>query len=237
MKIKILSWNIWKGQHLEKVINLLEKTKADVLGLQEIKVQGNENLAEIIAKRLGYEFIYCKAYTTDRHVPTYDLGNAILSKFPIQNHQCILLSGIEHYKKEEGSKTEPRGAAIAEINIGGRIIKFISTHLAFSIECKPVEIRDIQLDNLLKVIDDKNSVLMGDFNSVPESDVVAKLSKRIKNTDPKMKKLSWVNYRESEKRKYRIDYIFTTPDLKTEHFQILETDASDHYPLTLDLEA
>ncbi|MBI2600655.1 endonuclease/exonuclease/phosphatase family protein [Candidatus Daviesbacteria bacterium] len=236
MKLKVLSWNIWKGQHLDKIIEVLEKESADIIGLQEIKVQDGTNIAEIIAEKLGYDFVYCKAYTTDRHTPPYDLGNAVLSKFSITENECILLSTLEDYKKEEAAMTEPRGACIAKININGGEITFISTHLAFSLECKPVAIREIQLNTLLKVIDKKNTVLMGDFNSVPESDVVRKLSEKLINTDPEMKELSWINYRDPNKTKYRIDYIFTTPDLKAENFQIVETDASDHYPLLIDLE-
>lgn len=233
MKVKVISWNIWKGKFLNQVIKTLKELDAEVVGLQEvIEKEGGErkiNTAQTIAQKLGYQYIYCKAFTTDRHTPTYDLGNAVLSRFPIKKHQCHSLSGLILYQND--SVTEPRGAAEAKIEIAGREIKFISAHLAFSQKLEPVEIRKIQLENLLKIIDPSNTVLMGDFNSLPDSEEIKKLAQVLVNTDPNPLSPTWTNFRDPDQPQYRIDYIFTSNDLKTQNFQIINSSASDHYPI------
>jgi len=231
--MKLLTWNIWKGRHLDGVIDLLKKESPDIIALQEIKEIDGKNQARIIAETLGYEYIYCKSFRTDRHTPLYDLGNAVLSKFPITSTACHFLSKMDKY--ENSSKTEPRTAVEVNISYKGRSLRVIATHLGYSDNFGDSEIRMYQLDNLLKIIGDKECVLLGDFNSLPNSRVVSQLEEKLQNVDQDITEMSYTNMKDPEKKQYRIDYIFLDKSIPFQNFRIIKTDASDHNTLSIEI--
>lgn len=243
MRVKIISWNIWKGKNLNGVIEFLAKEKADIVGLQEVteKESGTKkiNLASEIAKKLGYKFIYCKAFTTDRHVPVFDIGNAILSKFEPKNSKCIFLSDINDYRGD--SQTEPRGAVKTEFNIDNKNLTVLNVHLSYSDKLRSSDLRMKQTDRLIKLVKDQNTILLGDFNACPESPEVKQISKVIRNADKGSSLSTWsvypVNYKgfKVDGLKYRIDHIFVSDNIKIEKFSVGSSKASDHLPLIAEM--
>ncbi len=230
-----MSWNIWKGKHLDQVIELLRKEGADVVGLQEV-IQSPSilNQAKVIAQSLNYQFFYCPTFTTDRHDPIFDIGNAFLAKMPIEEPTCRLLSNLDTYQKD--AATEPRGIVKASLQIGEYRINFITTHLAYSKELEDSTIRMSQLNKLLPLLGEEKLVLMGDFNSLPDSEIIKTLEQKLINVDPDPIQDSWTDYQDPSNPTYRIDYIFTSKDLKVLNFRMLESNASDHKPLIIELE-
>lgn len=239
MKIKLLSWNIWHGKYLKEVIEFLKKADADIIALQEVvetEEPKKENQAEIIAQALGYNFVFFKAFTTERHHPSYSQGNAILTKFKIKESKGVFLSDLSHYRGN--AETEPRIALETHLEIAGEKLQVINTHLAYSHELKPSEMRHRQLNKLLTLIDKEKAVLMGDFNSTPETEVIKKVEEVLVNADPKSNQPTWSVF-ENEYHgfkvkglEYRIDYIFVSPDISVETFKIEDTKASDHLPVS-----
>lgn len=229
-----MTWNIWGGKHLDRVVDLIKQENPDVIGLQEVKVIDGENHAEIIAEKLGYHNIYCQSFTTDRHTPPYTLGNAILSKQPILNPHCHFLSSIDQY--EGSAKTEPRTLVEAEIPFEDNLLTFFTTHMAYSDNFTESEMRDYQLEKLLKVIENKTCILMGDFNSLPNSRTVNQIEKQLVNTDREKTEISYIDQKLPDHPEYRIDYIFADKKIRTANFRIIETQASDHRPLVVELE-
>jgi endonuclease/exonuclease/phosphatase family metal-dependent hydrolase len=244
MKIKILSWNIWRGKYLNKAVDLLQQNSPDIICLQEIVEKDvdnkRENLAGIIAKKLKYNFVYCRAFTTDRHEIVYDLGNAILSKHQILDSTCFELSGLKDYLKN--SETEPRGAIKAIFQFGSRKINVITTHLAYSHELLPSKLRDKQVTKLLKIIEKENTVLTGDFNAEIKNPEIKKLKGKIINANNGKSMPTWsvspTNYKGFEIRglKYQIDHIFVSKDITIKQFKVIKTKASDHLPVMAVLE-
>ena len=235
MILKVLSWNSWAGKNLEKATAFLSKTDADIIGLQEVLERDKQNNAEDIAKKLGLNYFYCQAFTDDRHnVPTYHLGNAILTKFTIEKSFCNELSSLELYQKT--SETEPRTAAEVDLSVNGKSLNFFSAHLAHSPRLRPSKMRDIQLNNLLKHLPNQLTILMGDFNSLPDSEVIKKLEEKLINTDKDSSGTTAVDDDEHGKFNFRKDYIFVSPDITVKSFKILDSDASDHLPILAEIE-
>lgn len=229
MIIKVLSWNIWRGKNLDKVIKLLSELDAHIISLQEVAVINGQIQAEEIARKLNLNWFFCKTFSDDRHdSPKYDLGNAILSKFKISKEVCHLLSGLDLYKKDSG--TEPRGAVEIELTVDGKKLTIINTHLAYSKNHRSSKIRDIQLNNLLsnQTIQQSNHlILMGDFNSLPESEEIKKVERVLVNADKNPTQPTW--------KGKRIDYIFVSPNIKVKSFKVLKSDASDHFPILAEI--
>ncbi len=230
----IVTWNIWGGKNLEEVKEFLQKQKPDVIGLQEVKTLNGVNHAEYLAQQLGYHVSYCKSFTTDRHTPVYDLGNAILTKDKPLSSVCHELSSLEDYKGS--SVTEPRTAVEVTIPYHNSRLTIFSTHLGYSEKFGESDLRDRQTGKLVQLIQDReNVILMGDFNSVPTSRVIATFSSLLINTDSELTQSSFTDLKDPDKTTYRIDYIFTSRNIPSRNFLIHSSEASDHLPLSIEI--
>lgn len=156
------------------------------------------------------------------------MGNAILSKYRIGRMKIHRLS-------DENA----RFAVEADIKVGSHNLHVYSTHLKHTHQ-KPSELQNAQAKNLLKIMPKKNAVLMGDFNATPESKCVTIMSKGMRNTDTQFKP-TWSVYPEGcpvchpKRLNTRLDYIFTTKDLKTDSFAVHHSGGADHLPISVHL--
>lgn len=239
MKLKILSWNIWCGTYLDEVIKFLKTVDADIIALQEVTEDTRGNISELIAKELGYKYVY----TIDADMPykylpgyksdderTIKMGNAILSKYEI-------ISSKEHQLVENQKRTTIE----ANIKIGDIIINVFSIHLRHTHQ-KQLDLQDLQADNLLMLLPFKNTIVMGDFNSLPESSVIKKINESLQNTEIEFNTPTWSVYREGcaecliDKVIYKLDYIFTSKDIKSNSFKVYDSRGSDHLPISVIIE-
>ncbi len=237
--MKLISWNIWGGRNFAQVLAFLSQQNADIIALQEVReLEENGkriNIAQEVANRLGYEYIYCKAFTTERHTPSYDLGNAILTKNKIKNGRCHFLSTPEMY--QGSSVTEPRTAVQVEIEYNQKIYNILCTQLGYSKRSVESDMRNYQFQQLEKIIRENGTILMGDFNALPNSEIVKKLNHTLKNTDTDLQHPTITELKEPGQPQYRIDYIFTSSDIVAKNFQIYSNiTASDHFPLSVEIE-
>lgn len=218
--LRVLSWNIWGGKNLDEIIECLKEANADIIALQEVlqDVNGNNNGAKTIAEALGYHWVFGRTRTLDPDVSHLlkehgiqtdkEWGNAVLSKWPISDHEVLFLS-------EKNQRT----AVLAKINIYNTEISVFSTHLVHA--AHPTEVRIAQAEYLLKNIPKAKAIIGGDFNDTPESETIVKMETAMKRGEDTT----------STNDSRKIDYIFTTGD-----FEILEEGsiaslASDHLPI------
>ena len=121
--IKLLTWNLWwKFESYKErealILSELQEIAADILCLQEVWEEEDESQAKIIADKLGYNYIYGKSFEFDGVA----FGNAIISKYPIQNHQIIMF-------KADPKKDEKKLFIHAELLYKNSIITVSYTHL------------------------------------------------------------------------------------------------------------
>lgn len=239
MKLKILSWNIWCGTYLDEVIKFLKIADSDIVALQEVAEDNRGNISEIIAKELGYKYVY----TTDIDMPlkylpgykedderTIKMGNAILSKYEI-------VSNKEHKLVDNKDRT----VIEANIKIEDKILNVFSIHLRHTHQ-KQLDIQDLQAENLLKFLPTKNTIVMGDFNSLPESGVIKKFNESLQNTEIGHNTPTWSVYKDGctecliDEVIHKLDYIFTSKDLKSDKFMVYNLKGSDHLPISVIVE-
>lgn len=73
MSIKVVSWNTWYYGNLDNVNTFLEKTDADIIGLQEImSIDGKVQLSKHLTEELGYLFVYTPAFQIEKNSKTVD---------------------------------------------------------------------------------------------------------------------------------------------------------------------
>lgn len=233
--MKVVTWNIWKGKYLQDVTTQLQSLNADIIALQEVTAyetdNAYQNIGQEIADSLGYQYVYCKSFTTDRHTPSFDQGNAVLSKYPITSSHCHFLSTLEEYRGN--AETEPRTAVEVEVTVDSRPLSIISTHLGYTPDLTTSPLQMQQAEKLLNIANKKRCLIMGDFNSLPQSEVIKHIADSFINTDLDGTKPTRIEEKDGRKSEAHIDYIFCSPDLRHSDFTIHPTSASDHLPLSV----
>jgi endonuclease/exonuclease/phosphatase family metal-dependent hydrolase len=232
MEVKILSWNIWIEGRFSEVCDFLKSSDADIIGLQEVESHKSDRDIIVFLEGLGYKHAFApieKMIERQGKVTRWNDGPAIFSKYDILKSETFVLS-----------EQDPRGAVRADIQVGNSVLHVFSTHLLHTHQ-QPSATQELQAENLIKLLTAERTILMGDFNATPESAIIQKAETVLINTDPSNTP-TWSVYPEGclvckpQAIDTRLDYIFTTPDLKTSSFKVEGSKASDHLPISVIVE-
>jgi endonuclease/exonuclease/phosphatase family metal-dependent hydrolase len=141
--LRIVDWNIDRGQQLQGVTDFIVGMNADILILQEVDLNARRthrlNIAETIARKLEMNYVFGREFQElvqgSKDSPAYH-GQATLSKWPISKPRLIRFSKQSNFWQPHWflPKIEPfqerlggRIALVAEVNVGGR--KFVTYNL------------------------------------------------------------------------------------------------------------
>ena len=228
MKVKVLSWNIWIHGHFNEMQALIEKTDPDIIGLQEVKdTDAERDIIGYLTER-GYHHVFLPVRKTwgDN---AYNDGPAVFSKLPILSSKTHLLS-----------KENARGAVEVEIQVGDSVLHVFSVHTLHAHQ-EFSEVQMEQVSTLLQILPEENVILMGDFNATPDSRVMQEVKKQLVDTDVASQP-TWSVYPEGcstcnpQVVDTRLDYIFISKNLTSTSFQVEESKASDHLPISVIVE-
>ena len=228
MQLKVMSFNV---QHFLNYISreidfdLFEKTvrafDPDVLGLNEVYGLGPHpdytDQARILAERLGYHWFFATALDEEGIGP---YGNALLSRYPILDARIHPVPVPEKVNPDDWF--EPRCLLQADIDVPGglqvNVIHFGLEHV------EHVNAMQTVAGNVRT----QRSVLLGDFNITPDNELFRMLDGRMVDTACLFEKelLSFP----SDEPTMKIDYLFTSPDVKALQADIPAVVASDHRP-------
>ncbi|RZJ45571.1 MAG: endonuclease/exonuclease/phosphatase family protein [Brevundimonas sp.] len=162
--LKLATFNIWHNQgdwaaRQPLLIEALRAADADVIGLQEVledAAVGLPNQAATLAEALGgYQMQFV---STDPEGAPRRYGNAVLSRLPVVAQESKRLEPLDDY----------RTALRVRVDVGGRPVDVVNTHLAWQEDAQAVRAR--QIGDLLDWLprDGTPLVVMGDFNAVQE---------------------------------------------------------------------
>jgi len=170
-ELKLVTFNIWHNQgdwptRQGLLIEALRAADPDVIGLQEVledAAVGLPNQAQTLADALGYEmhFVGVEPEGAPRRY-----GNAILSRLPVLAHDSKKLEPLDDY----------RTAIRARVDVGGRAVDIVNTHLAWQPD--QAATRAQQIADLMAWLprDGTPLAVMGDFNAVQEDAGLAALT-------------------------------------------------------------
>jgi endonuclease/exonuclease/phosphatase family metal-dependent hydrolase len=161
--LRVMSYNIHVGVGMDKKLDLqriadvINRERTDLVGLQEVdrgvkRTEGKDEIAELAKlTRMDYAFAHNLDYQGGQY------GVAILSRFLIQK--------IDHQKYENRRETERRGMISVEVEVGGRTINFVTTHLDYQYD----DGRLFEAEQLLGFLDGVSGplIVVGDFNDEP----------------------------------------------------------------------
>lgn len=155
--LRVVTFNVKFSNHPDLAARMLLRNDslrhADVVLLQEMDERG----VQLIADSLDMGYVY---YPASRHPLTgRDFGNAILSRWPLQDDRKIILPHLARFNSTQ------RIAVAATMVMGERRVRVYSIHLATMLANGPTQRRD----QLRAVLADADSfpctLIAGDFNS------------------------------------------------------------------------
>lgn len=230
MKIKLLSWNIWFNCYFSEITKFINEADADIVALQEVVL--NDPTRDIVTfmEHLGYKYAIVQTspeFVDDKGV-LRKLHTAIFSRFPIIESKIHPL--------REGKKPS---AAEVTVRIGDQFLKVFSVHLKHD-HLRPSEVQNTQADTVAKILPKERSVLMGDFNALADSYAVKLIGGIYRNTNSDYRP-TWSVYPEGcsvckpQNVDKCLDYIFVSPDITSDSFEVGISKGSDHLPISVSI--
>lgn len=251
-------------EKLEKMVEQIKEWDADIICLQEVDFDAdrsqNINQARYVAEHAGYPYV-AEAISWEanyipfpywppaRHFGSIRSGGAILSRYPIVEHEVELLSKPQANPWWYNLFYLHRYFQKVKIEAGGKSFNLINLHLeAFDKTNREEEIKELTA----KIKKENIDLVVGDFNMVPtgatkksgfpessdgyEGDKsfelmkASELSEAIPEDIYLKDETSYFTF-PSWKPDRRLDYIFYRNELKMMRAEILNSEISDHLPL------
>ena len=234
VSFRIMSYNIHHGEGLDGKLDLariaavIKEARADVVALQEVdrgveRTQKRDLPAELAA-------LTGMAVRFEKNIAHQggEYGNAVLSRFPIKHARNTHLKSF--------ANGEQRGVLQVTIDVGGREVVVMNTHLDARRDPVEREHSATELKALVAAAGATPVVLLGDFNTVPDSKAARTVAEALTDT--------WTAVGQGpgftipvRKPTRRIDFIWITPaSLKPRSMTVLSSEASDHLPIVAELE-
>lgn len=162
--LKLVTFNIWHNMgdwpaRQPLLIEAIRAADADVIALQEVLEDAAVDLpnqAQMLADALGGYRIFFVSTDPDGAPRRY--GNAILTRLPVLAHDSTRLEPLDDY----------RTALRVRVDVGGKAVDIVNTHLAWQEDAQAVRAR--QIGDLMDWLPNDHAplVIMGDFNAVQE---------------------------------------------------------------------
>ncbi len=234
MFLKVMTFNIQHCKNyrtgeidFDLFADAIKSVNADIIGLNEVRGKGENSIfeaqAKILAEKTGLNYFFAPAINVKNGGP---YGNAILSKYPVKSTEIIMIPDPAVKKYKDGYET--RCVLRAVIDAGSDITVLV-THFGLN----PDEEENAS-ETVMNSITDERCILMGDFNVLPDSVYLNPVRERMTDTADDF---DYVPYSfPSDRPDRKIDYIFTSRDIRTISAEILAMVVSDHRPYIAVLE-
>ena len=218
---------------VEKTARTIKNLQLDVIGLNEVYSEGEKEeyikQTERLASLAGYD--YC-AFAVGEKFSWTTIGNSVLSRYPIIKLDSIVVEKPSEEERaiENASYWEDRVILVADVNVNGCVIKVIQSHFGLNL----IEQKNI-VRKVCEVIDESEYpvVLMGDFNVLPDNEVLSDIYSRLLSVTKETKQtvLTFSSYKPEK----QIDYIFVSRSMEIKSCTVYDIVVSDHRPLTAEI--
>ncbi|MGE5297230.1 MAG: endonuclease/exonuclease/phosphatase family protein [Solirubrobacterales bacterium] len=218
-----------------RVARVISRLNPDVVALQELDVGRHRtqkaDQARIIAEYLKMDYHFHPAIQIEEEA----YGNCVLSRLPMR---LVRSGGLPLL--EDGNEREPRGALWVALEVAGRTIHLVNTHLGLSARERLVQVEALLGGQWLGQIDPSEPlVFCGDFNASPRSSIWKLCSQRYRDVQMSLAHYSprctWFSHYPL----VRIDHIFVNSPFRVVQVDVgsdyLSRVASDHRPLVAEL--
>lgn len=222
--MKIMSFNTQHCKNFltqkidyEIMARTINSFSPDIVGLNEMYNDGPDypSQVKIISELTGLSnYSFAKAIEVNGN----SYGDAFISKYKILESKVIK---IPDPTEKTGDKWY-ESRIILKLRLEGGLTVLVA-HFGLN----PDE-QELAVETLLSHLEAEKCILMGDFNTSPDDEVLAPIYEKMRDTATLFdrEKLSYP----SDKPEIKIDYIFVSPDIEVASADIPEIIASDHRP-------
>jgi endonuclease/exonuclease/phosphatase family metal-dependent hydrolase len=219
-----------------RISDVLARLEPDIVALQELDVRrartNHIDQASEIAERLDMACHFHPALTVETEL----YGDAILTTYPEKLIQTGPLPGHPTI-----TQLEPRGALWLEVEIGGRPVQVINTHLGLVPREQQMQAAFLAGRSWLEHPRCTGPrILLGDFNATGTSVVYRTLTAKLEPARRLAPRRQPTSTFPSQLPVLRIDHVFVSPEIVVRDvfapFTPLTRVASDHLPLVMDFE-
>lgn len=251
--IRFMTYNIQHGHihlskqsgdeiDLTKVGSVIRNASADIIGLNEVRGNGADGYtarasdytaqAEFLANYLGFHCYFGRSCYIGRSNP---YGNAILSRYPIIEARVIPIPDLADPRDMRNYEPRSITRCVVEIPADENSKLNIAVYIShFGLHEREAEVAVSTIKGILKD-EELPFVLMGDFNLTPESTFMEYFYNELTPTDELMPENERCTF-PSDAPDSKIDYIFTSTDVKPVSANVIRAIASDHCPIVADIE-
>jgi endonuclease/exonuclease/phosphatase family metal-dependent hydrolase len=219
-----------------RIAAVLAALNPDIVALQELDVgrrrTNHVDQAHEIAERLEMVSHFHPAFTVEEE----RYGDAILTSLP---ERLVKSAALPGYPKI--AALEPRGALWVEVQVDGRPLQIINTHLGLVPKEQQIQAAHLAGPAWLGHKDCQwPAILLGDFNATASSIVYRTLTQRLQSARRIAKRKQPSSTFPSPLPVLRIDHHFVSPGIEVQDifapYDPLCRVASDHLPLVMDFE-
>lgn len=234
--MRIMTFNIqhchdWQNNRINIPLfhRTIRRLGADICGLNEVRGRGTlpgySDQTRKIADALDCDRYFGQTINVLRRGP---YGNALVSRYPIISAETLHIPDTDD--RTDPSNFEHRGAIVATVDADGRTLTVIVCHMGLS----RAEQKNA-VATLCPIIDSITTplIVMGDFNTTPDSGVLDPLFERLSDTDAvsvNPHAHTFPSYAPEKK----IDYLLYR-GLRCTHAETVTEIVSDHFPIVAEL--
>ena len=239
--VRILTYNVHTCIGMDgrlsprRIARVIAQCDPDIVALQECDVRrrrtdGRDQVRDI-AEELEMEFHFHPAIRLEEE----EYGDAVLSYHPMRLVRSGRLPGIA-----DRTHLEPRGALWVDVEIDGRAVQVINTHLGLSNRERLAQVEALLSDEWLgQAVGRGPCILCGDFNALPGSPPYRRLLSQLRDAQLAVNGQRPLRTWFSHYPIGRIDHVFVAGPLEVLSIEVPRTElirtASDHLPLVAEI--
>lgn len=237
MALKLLSVNIERSRHLDRVLPLVQKYDPDVLCIQELAEKDIDRIREAYSH--DYEFAPMLRHFKYEDTPIVGIG--IFSKLPVIQKRSAYYYGSREAlpdHNETPSRGDDMNCAVALMTVTKDSMEFKvgTTHFTWS---DGGQATDLQRENMNKLIatmeQEGEMVLSGDFNAPRGREIFGMIASRFKdNIPPEYTTSIEGSLHRAGDLQLMVDGLFTTPAYTASNVRLIGG-ISDHMAIVADI--
>ena len=190
------------------IIDFLKNSDADVICLQEVNESAKVGFqVSSLKEELGMNAHYGANVVNLNS----SYGLVTYSKYKIISQNHVYLS----------SSKEQRGLLHTIIDVKGKRVNIINVHLGTNKEEQEIQLKELK--DFLSNLKDQTYIIAGDFNAADVN-----INSNVIDVAKELDKSNTLTFALGIER---IDYIFTSQDIKPINYKVLIKKMSDHYPI------
>lgn len=239
--LRVMTYNVHgcvgtdRRRDLTRIARVIASCGADIVALQELDVERGRSAGIDQPRALADALHMHVDFSSSRECDGGHYGNAVLSRFPLERVRVACLPSLS-------DRHESRSMQWARVQAPGGTLNILNTHLGLDGRERMLQVEALlDRDVVAAACESGATVLCGDFNAPPRSEVYRRLSESLRDAQaafaPRLRPagtfpslLPWL----------RIDHVFVSPTVRVQRWHVFASWqarlASDHLPIVVDLD-